>query len=421
MTIALPQTPVHWSQQRRHALDWLRVLAFGLLIVYHLGMAYVADWGWHIKSLYQSEFLQYPMLWSNQWRMSLLFLISGAAVSYQLYRYQGGRFILASMRKLLVPLVVGSLVIVAPQAFVESRMAGAIPGMGYLEFWRHYLGFPFGFGDALPPAYLRFSGSNVIWNHLWYLPYLFVYVLLTWAIYPVFTRPAVINQAHRLANRLPLSLLYVLPALMFFGIGEWLWERFPTTHKLVDDWFNHARYFAVFLIGFGLVRSARLWEALGKLRLLSLSLALFSYAAIVFYVRGGELSHYWAALAVIEAPVRGLIWSANSWLWIMAIVGYAQVWLNYPSPKVRYANQAVYCWYILHQTFIVLGVYGLRTYFPDSPLGPVMEPIAVAAFTCFGCWLGYTLIKQVPSVRAAFGVFAHSTRNQTPTARVALS
>ena len=202
--------------------------------------------------------------------------------------------------------------------------------------------------------------------------------------------------------------------------GTWLWERFPTTHKLVDDWYNHARYFAVFLIGFGLVRSVRLWDGLGKLRLLSLILALFSYAAIVFYVRGGELSHYWSALAAIEAPVRGLIWSANSWLWIMAIVGYAQVWLNYPSPGVRYANQAVYCWYILHQTFIVLGVYWLRTYFPDSALGPVMEPIAVAVFTCFGCWLGYTVIKRVPGVRAAFGIFVKPTRTETPTARVAM-
>ena len=418
MTIALPQTPVHWSQQRRHALDWLRVLAFGLLIVYHLGMAYVADWGWHIKSVYQSELLQYPMLWSNQWRMSLLFLISGAAVSYQLHRYHGWRFILASTRKLLLPLVVGSLVIVAPQSFVESKMAGAIPDMGYLEFWRHYLGFPFGFGDALPPAYGRFSGSNVIWNHLWYLPYLFVYMVLIWMIYPAFNRPAVLKQARLIADRLPLSLIYVLPILMFFGIGEWLWEQFPTTHKLVDDWYNHARYFVVFLLGFGFVRSTRLWDSLGKLRLLSLILALSSYAAIVFYVRGGELSHYWAALATVEGPLRGLIWSANGWLWIMAIIGYAQVWLNRPSPQVRYANQAVYCWYILHQTFIVLGVYWLRAYFLDSPFGPILEPMMVAAFTCFGCWLGYETIKWIPGVRLTFGIFIRPTRTVTPNTRV---
>lgn len=71
----------HWAHTRKHELDWLRVLAFGLLIIYHIGMAYVADWGWHVKSSHQSEFLQNLMLWSNQWRMPLLFIISGAAVS----------------------------------------------------------------------------------------------------------------------------------------------------------------------------------------------------------------------------------------------------------------------------------------------------------------------------------------------------
>lgn len=34
---------------RRYDLDWLRIIAFGLLIFYHVGMFYV-DWSWHVKS-----------------------------------------------------------------------------------------------------------------------------------------------------------------------------------------------------------------------------------------------------------------------------------------------------------------------------------------------------------------------------------
>ena len=30
-------------------MDWIRVLVFGLLIFYHVGMFYV-PWGWHIKN-----------------------------------------------------------------------------------------------------------------------------------------------------------------------------------------------------------------------------------------------------------------------------------------------------------------------------------------------------------------------------------
>ena len=35
---------------RFHELDALRVIAFGVLILYHIGMYYVLEWGWHIKS-----------------------------------------------------------------------------------------------------------------------------------------------------------------------------------------------------------------------------------------------------------------------------------------------------------------------------------------------------------------------------------
>src|SRR5690606_39312296 len=58
---------------RRHDIDALRVFAFALLILYHAGMVYVADWGFHIKSGYQAEWLQYPMIFLSRWRMPLLF------------------------------------------------------------------------------------------------------------------------------------------------------------------------------------------------------------------------------------------------------------------------------------------------------------------------------------------------------------
>lgn len=397
---SLQSPQIHWADLRRHELDWLRVLAFGLLIIYHLGMAYVADWGWHIKSAYQSETLQYLMRWSNQWRMSLLFLISGAALSYQLYRHSGWAMPGRLCRRLLLPLVVGSLVVVAPQSFVESKLAGAIGDMSYLEFWRHYLGYPWGFGDPLPPAYGRLPGFNAIWNHLWYLPYLLAYSLLVWAIYPLLCRPRVARTAQTLGQSMPLMLLYILPCLLIFALGQWLWEKYPTTHAFFNDWHNHARSFSIFLVGFGLVRSQRLWQSLGRLRHLSLSLAVICYGLISFYVEGGQLGSYLPWLVGIEGPLRGFVWSANIWLWIMAILGYAQVWLSRPSPLIQAANRGVYCWYILHQTFIVLGVYWLRNY----QLGPVWEPLCVAALTLAGCALGYGLLRRIPGVRLAFGV-----------------
>ena len=40
---------------RRHDIDALRALAFLLVILYHVGMYYVADWPWHLKSPHAAE------------------------------------------------------------------------------------------------------------------------------------------------------------------------------------------------------------------------------------------------------------------------------------------------------------------------------------------------------------------------------
>ena len=78
------------EQGRRFDIDALRIFAFSLLILYHVGMFYVQDWGWHVKSAYQFEWLQLPMLFVNQWRMSLLFIISGLAISFVWHKYTAG-------------------------------------------------------------------------------------------------------------------------------------------------------------------------------------------------------------------------------------------------------------------------------------------------------------------------------------------
>lgn len=45
------------NPERRIDLDWVRILIFGLLIFYHLGMLYVS-WGFHIKSVRRIAWLR---------------------------------------------------------------------------------------------------------------------------------------------------------------------------------------------------------------------------------------------------------------------------------------------------------------------------------------------------------------------------
>ena len=67
--------------RREYGLDWLRVIAFVILIGYHTGMFFV-PWEWHVKNPEKCESLQWIMLFFNRWRIPLLFFISGAGVFF---------------------------------------------------------------------------------------------------------------------------------------------------------------------------------------------------------------------------------------------------------------------------------------------------------------------------------------------------
>ena len=80
------------TDARRHDLDWLRIAAFGLLILYHVGMFYVS-WPWHAKSAHAPvTSLEMPMRLIGGWRLPLLFVISGVALRFAFDKACGAAF-----------------------------------------------------------------------------------------------------------------------------------------------------------------------------------------------------------------------------------------------------------------------------------------------------------------------------------------
>ncbi|NZA27771.1 acyltransferase family protein [Luteimonas sp. SJ-92] len=377
------------ARPRRHDIDALRVLAFAVLILYHAGMFYVADWGWHIKSTYLADWLKWPMILVNQWRMSLLFLISGVAVNFLLRRSGPGAFAWSRTRRLLVPLLFGMAVVVPPQAYLQALSNGSFDG-DYAQFLLRYVTF-----QPWPAGAFDGSHVGVTWNHLWYLPYLLAYSLLLAALLPLLRGRG--GQALRDRFRgLRGWRLWLLPALPL-AVASWLLiGRFPTTHDLIADWHSHAIYFAMFLYGYWIGADTGLWEELKRRRWWLLGAAIPSFVAILWllFTTGPESSTPMHALFA-------LVQRLNAWTWILAVLAWGHHLLNRPFRWLPYASQAVYPWYVLHQTITVVAGYWLA----KLALGPVVEPALVVLVTVAGCLVIYEFaIRRVRALRPLFGV-----------------
>jgi hypothetical protein len=363
---------------RRYDLDWLRIGAFALLIAYHAGMAFVS-WDWHIK-LARLEWLEPVMLFTNAWRLLLLFLISGIASAAMLGKGHHG-FLASRSRRLLLPLLFGVVLIVPPQAWVEVQVNGAWAG-SYPEFWRSaYFRFDDHLGLILPT-----------WNHLWFVVYLWAYTALLAAGLAL---PAGLRQRlhHGITTALSGHRFLWLPMLAIAAIRITLASRFPETHDLVQDWCAHLVYGGAFFLGIAMGTQGPLWSGVARWWRIGLALGIASWAAAaIITLQPGEPSG--ATLALL----RGLR-AIQAWGMIIGLLGAARRWLAHDHRWREPLAQAVFPAYLIHQTLIVLIAFWLL------PLGLSVGTQAAILLTgtiigTIGfCWL----TARLPVVRPLAG------------------
>jgi peptidoglycan/LPS O-acetylase OafA/YrhL len=373
---------------RRHDIDALRALAFALLILYHLAMLYVGDWGWHLKSAQTYDWLQAPMLAVNRWRMDLIFLISGLAASFLLKPGDATGFAWRRTLRLLVPLAFGMAVIVPIQPYAQGVANGLVaPGFG--RFLVDYFG-----GHDWPPGAFDGWEHGMTWNHLWYLAYLWVYTMVLALLARPLASP--VGQRVRAAfTGLRGWKLLVLPALPLLAYTIVLQPLFEDTGDFVHDWFRNAVYFTVFLYGVLIGRDAGIWQELARLRKVSLAVAL------------AILLPYLAAFAFLPDEVSDAlqvgVWTLrNAYIWsaLCAILGWGFVGLNRPFRWLPWANEQVYPWYVLHQSLIVAFAYWLV----PMRLGSATEALLVLVGTVAGCWGITAVVRRVGWLRPLFGL-----------------
>lgn len=371
-------------------LDWVRILAFFVLIAYHVGMYYVS-WDWHVKSPHAGKGPEPFMLLSAPWRLTLLFFVAGAASRFMLEKMSMLSFLGRRSMRLLLPLIFGMLVIVPPQPYLEVVEKLGYAG-SYGDFMQLYVRGYDGFcrEDCL---------SLPTWNHLWFVAYLWVYTLVLGFGVALLGTARIARIGQGAARLLSGWRLIVLPALFLALMHQLLAERFPSTHGLFDDWHNHATYLPTFLLGALVARSGTLWQAVEARRRSALALALAGWMGIVLWFSLDHDKHSAEEMAVMVPLIR-LVYGFCAWGAIMTACGFARRYLNTDSPARRYLTDAVFPVYIAHQTLIVVLAHS----FQPLGLAPGLEAPLLMALTAAGSFALYEAVRRVAPLRPLFGL-----------------
>ena len=194
---------------------------------------------------------------------------------------------------------------------------------------------------------------------------------------------------------LPVAWLLLVDIHWFPGESE--------THGLLDDGLAHILYFPALLFGFGMAGSERVLDSFRRGWIVAGVIALLSYAVAA----GLELR--WPGMAGAPAGVGNIFAGARAvqgWMAVVALIGIAERFWNRDHPWRRTLTEAVFPFYLVHQTIIVLVAYWL---IPARLAGGAEFSVLIAA-TIAGCWAFYAIGRRIAILRPLIGLRSLSSQ-----------
>jgi len=376
-------------EQRRSDVDWMRVVAVLLVFVTHVAQVFSPIDDWHIENPETSQALGQFTVFMAPWLMPLFLLLAGQSAWFALRHRDSRRYLRERVFKLLIPLMVGTVVVVPPQIYLRRLSRGEFEG-SFLSFYPHF------FNGLFPEG-------NFSYGHLWFLAYLFIYALVGLPLFR-FLQGSRGRRWLRTLSRvvdLPGGILWLFVPL---AIGQILLRpHFPqTTGAVVGDWATHAWFFPVYVLGFVVMLEPRLEGAIARDWRSALFPALLTSFGLGVFALPGEVYE--------RIPVEPSFWyfvfwtgfTLSTWSWLVFLCGAARAWLSFSSRFLRYWGDRVYPFYVFHQTVIVIAAYHVVRW----PL-PVAAKFPLAlVFSLVGTLLILEALGRVPRIRGLFGLRA---------------
>ncbi|MCB2380482.1 acyltransferase family protein [Hymenobacter sp. BT635] len=373
---------------RQPYLDWLRLLCIAGVLVFHCAMPFAAEEQWHIRNPESTNLLMELVVFLHLFRMPLLFFVSGAVSYYMLRRRSAGRFVGLRLRRLLVPLLFGMLVVVPPQVYMERLTQGFLG-----NFWDFY---PSIFTTGPYPA------GNLSWHHLWFVAYLLAYDVLFAPVFAWLASPRSAGFRAWLRHQARGYRVYwlALPGILWYAATS---RALPQTNDLVHDGGYFVYWLLFVLVGFLCAAQPALLDRLERLRRPSLTIG-FVLLLVFNYLRWNDVE--------LPAGFPPIFTPAIAWSLVLAFIGYGKRYLQRPHATLVYFNQAAYPFYIVHQTVIVVLAYYVVQVQHESILGKYLFLVSTTLLVSMGIF--HLLVQPFAPLRFLFGMKPLAKQSNRP-------
>ena len=312
----------HEISMRKYYIDNIRWMIILLLVPYHAAMAWNV-WGEPNYINFESnKIISSIVVFFSPYVMPLMFFLAGISTKYALQKRTVGQYVLERTKKLLLPFIFGTVLIMPPVTYIADKFNYGYQG----NLFRHYAVF-FTHVTDLTGADGGFSVGQ-----FWFVLYLFLISLIAAGII------LLQRKIMRLKDfDVPMALIFLwgLPLPFFSGV-------------LSIGGKSLAEYTYVFLAGCYIFSNDDVINKVEKWKWMFLCIGI---TATIFNV----YLFIWSDTQQIL--LNTIAKYVSKWFMISSLLGIGKGYLNLNGKISKYMSKRSYTFYIFHFIWVVLFQY----------------------------------------------------------------
>lgn len=363
-------------RERRHDIDWLRVIIILLVLIFHTALMFT-NVGFHLNNEDKSFSLMILAGWLDSWFMPLFFLIAGFSNYFNLNKRSIRDYIINRTYRILIPVYITGLFFILFSVF-------------YFEAYTYY-NFRGSLIDLIPIYFERFRIFNVASpagliplpypSHMWFLQFLILISIISIPLIKV-AESKIGKKVIQFITNGKRIYIFLVP---LFIIRVTLRSFFEGEH----NWADFVEFVIYYLIGYIFASNPSF-----KKRIEQKSISHLILGLLAFGFGHGLIMQLWGynypsgegfSLKYVSFQ---FFFTICRYSWILFMLSIASKYLNFTNKILMYCKEAVFPFYIIHKTVML----SIAWFILSLSLGVFTKFISIIILSLVGIMLIYEFI-----------------------------